>query len=133
MKVPLGLSFHGVDEDIDRAEIRALIDEKIQKLESVCSYMISCHVAIEQPQRHQKSGISYRVRIDVRIPPNHEIVVRKDPHKGDLHDPLPKIIREAFTAVRRQLKEQVNIQHRKVKSHTKGEVKFLPDEVEDIA
>ena len=126
MKVPLALSIHGIDDpDIDKEAIRLLINEKVKKLESVCSYIISCHVAVEQPQKHQKSGIPYRVRIDVRIPPNHEIVIKRDPHKGGLHEPLSKIIRDTFDVMRRRLKEQVNRQHHKVKLHEKKQISLL--------
>ncbi len=71
MKIPLELSFRGLDKTPD---IEDLIEEKVQKLTQFCDHLSSCRVAVESPQEHQQSGNPFRVRIDVRVPPGHEIV-----------------------------------------------------------
>jgi cold shock CspA family protein len=79
--------------------------------------MISCRVAVEKPQEHQRSGSPYRVRFDVRVPPGHEIVAERKEGEGDLHDPLPKVVRAAFEAAERQIRELTAKRRREVKSH----------------
>jgi cold shock CspA family protein/ribosome-associated translation inhibitor RaiA len=113
MKVPLEISFRGMDK-IDAAEI--LIREKAADLERICSDIMSCRVAVEVPQQHQRSGRSYRVRITVSIPPGHEAVVRRESSEGMIHDELPAVIRDAFDAARRQVQKIVEKRRGQVKS-----------------
>ncbi len=119
MQIPLELTFRNVQKT---DSIEQLIREKVLKLEQVCNYLISCRVAIEKPQEHQRIGNPYRVRIDISVPPGHEIIVKRESSKGDMHDQLPAIIRDAFSAARRQLQER---QRREVKVHPKQSVEAL--------
>jgi len=82
--------------------------------------MISCRVAVEKPQEHPRSGSPYRVRIQVRIPPGHEIVAERKPGEGEMHDPLPKVVRSAFDAAERQVRELI--------AKRRGDVKVHPDQ-----
>lgn len=114
MQVPLEVSYRGVDKT---PEIQSLIEEKTAKLEEICDYMIACRVAVEKPQEHQRQGNPHRVRLDISIPPNKDVVVTKEPSDMDMHDPLSVVIREAFNAARRQVKEIVERQAGRTKSH----------------
>lgn len=102
MRVPLKVSFRGIHRD---SRIEDLIREKADKLGRVCDHLMSCRVAVEKPQRHVQSGNPYRVRIDMTIPPGHESVVKREPGKGNMHDPLDVVIRDAFTSATRQLRK----------------------------
>ncbi|MEI8012882.1 MAG: HPF/RaiA family ribosome-associated protein [Candidatus Omnitrophota bacterium] len=114
MQLPLELIMKNVD---NKAEIEAVVQEKLVKLEHACDHIISCRVFIEQNPTHQHARHSYHVRIDIRMPPHHEIVVKRDSgHKA--HDNLSAVVRDAFIAVRRQVEVVVDRQKRKVKSHT---------------
>jgi cold shock CspA family protein len=114
MQVPLEISFRGVEET---QEIRGLVREKASKLEHVCDYIISCRVAIERPQQHQRSGNPYRVRIEITVPHGHELVVKRESGKGDMHASLSAVVRDAFDAARRQLQKLVQRKRREVKVH----------------
>ncbi|MFW6139684.1 MAG: HPF/RaiA family ribosome-associated protein [Spirochaetota bacterium] len=114
MKIPLEITFRGVPKT---QEIEDLIRKKASKLERICNYMSSCRVAVENPQKHQHRGNPYRVRIDMTVPPSHELVVRRESSKGDLHDELPKVIRDAFGAARRQVQTLVERQRGEIKTH----------------
>jgi cold shock CspA family protein len=114
MKVPLELSFRRAQKT---KGIEKLIREKVAKLMQTCNYMVSCRVVIEAPLEHQMVGNPFRVRIDIRVPPRHELVVRRESSKGDMHDQLPKVLRNAFNAARRQLKKLVERQSGEVKTH----------------
>lgn len=119
MKVPLEIAFKGIEHP-DEAE--ALIREEADKLEKVCHYMISCRVAVEKRQQHQEVGNPYRVRIDMTVPPGHELVIRREPSKGDMHDPLNIVIKGAFAAAVRQLRKLVEQQRGDVKTHPQQQV-----------
>jgi cold shock CspA family protein len=123
MQVPLELSFRNVQKT---EAIETLIREKVAKLEQVCDHINSCRVAVEKPQSNQNSGNVYRVRLDITVPPGHEIVVTREPtFVNDAQRPLSSVIREAFTAARRQLKELVNRQRMEIKSHPQQETRAI--------
>ncbi|MBD3246150.1 MAG: HPF/RaiA family ribosome-associated protein [Candidatus Omnitrophica bacterium] len=126
MQVPLELSFRGVeDTQILEDEVRA----GVARLERVCDHIISCKVAVEKTQMHQERGNPFRIRIDLTVPPGHEIAVRKEPSRGNLHEPLLAVLHDAFDAVRRQLQELVEKQHGRVKTHPEQEVNALVEKI----
>ncbi|KPJ58235.1 MAG: hypothetical protein AMJ42_03620 [Deltaproteobacteria bacterium DG_8] len=114
MKVPLKISYRNVQktEDIDE-----LIREKCTKLEQICSYITSCRIAIERPQEHQQIGNPYRVRLDITVPPGHELVVKRGVSKGEMHEELAFVIRKVFNSARRQLRKLTEKQRGEIKSH----------------
>jgi cold shock CspA family protein len=119
MKVPLEIAFKGIEHT---DEIEALIREEADKLERACNYVIHCRVAIEKRQQHQAVGNPYRVRIDMTVPPGHELVVKREPSKGDMHDPLEIVIKHAFASAARQLRKLVEQQRGEVKAHPDQQV-----------
>jgi cold shock CspA family protein/ribosome-associated translation inhibitor RaiA len=119
MQVPLKITFRNVQKT---APIEDLIRAQAAKLERACDHIISCRVAVERPQKHQKSGNPYRVRIDVTVPPEHELVATREASEGDLHEQLATVIRDAFSAMRRQLRKLVEKQHGDIKTHPAQEV-----------
>jgi cold shock CspA family protein len=114
MEVPLEISYRGVNKSDFIDEI---IRKQVTKLEKMCTYMVSCRVVIERRQKFQKVGNPFRVRIDVRVPPGHQLVATRDSTEGDLHDKLPTTIRSSFDAMRRQLQELMEKQRGGVKIH----------------
>lgn len=124
MQVPLEVTFRNVEK---KEGIKLLVQEEVFKLETICDHITSCRVALEQPQAHQKSGNPYRVRIDIKVPRGHEIVIRREAGEGNMHDPLSVVVRDAFHAARIKLQKIVDKHHQKVKVHpahedTVGEV-----------
>lgn len=122
MKVPLEIAFKGIPHT---DEIETLIREEADKLERACRYLISCRVAVEKRQQHQEVGNPYRVRIDITVPPGHELVVKREPSKGDMHDPLEIVIKHAFASAVRQLRKLVEQQRGDVKTHPDQQVKAI--------
>jgi ribosome-associated translation inhibitor RaiA/cold shock CspA family protein len=119
MQIPLEITYLDV-EKTDALE--TLIREKVAKLEQVCNYMNSCRVGIEKTHDRPKSGSPYRVRIDITVPPSHEIAAVKNPGEGNQYDPLEAVIRSAFDAARRQLVKLTEKQRDEVKSHPEQEL-----------
>ncbi len=119
MQVPVEISFKDVTKTPD---LEALIDRKVAKLEKLCDYMISCRIMVEKPQTYPDTGNPHRVRIDIKVPPSHEIVARQSASEGDMHDPLDVVISKTFKAAERQLKELKERQHGQVKIHPHQQV-----------
>jgi ribosomal subunit interface protein len=119
MQGPVEISFKGVKKT---AALEDLINQKIAKLEKICDYMISCRVAVELPQKYPDTGNPYRVRIDIKIPPSHELVAKQSASEGDMHDPLDTVIAKTFQAAERQLKELKDKQHGELKTHPHQQV-----------
>jgi hypothetical protein len=71
MKVGLEISYR----DVEKSDaIETLIHEKVAKLEKLCDYISSCHIAVEKIHDRPSHGSPYRVRIDMTVPPGHELV-----------------------------------------------------------
>jgi cold shock CspA family protein/ribosome-associated translation inhibitor RaiA len=119
MNVPLELSFRRIEKS---ADLESLIREKVEKLEQMCDYLSSCRVSVDRIQHTPSRGSPYRVRVDLTVPPNHEVVATREPGEGEADDVLASIIREVFDAAQRQLKELVQRQRGKLKSHPQQEV-----------
>jgi len=114
MQVPLEIAFKDI---ANTTEIEDLIRSQAAKLERICGYITSCRVIVERRQEHQRVGNPYRVRIDLTIPPGHELVVRREPTQGDMHDPLEVVIKRAFNSASRRLQKLVQLQQGEVKAH----------------
>ena len=119
MQVPLEITFRNVRKD---TAIEDLIRQQAAKLERICNHISSCRIAVEKPQEHQRIGNPFRVRIDVMVPSEHELVAIRDSSEGDLHEQLSTVIRNAFAAMRRQLKKLVERQRGEIKTHPEQEV-----------
>jgi cold shock CspA family protein len=122
MEVPLELSFRGLTKTDD---VERFIDQQVDKLERVSDHIISCRVAVEVPQRSQTTGSPYRVRITVRVPPGHELVVVEEPGEGDIHDELVTVLRRNFAAMKRQLKALMDRRRGVTKVHAEQEATAL--------
>ncbi|HKB84955.1 MAG TPA: HPF/RaiA family ribosome-associated protein [Ignavibacteriaceae bacterium] len=126
MQIPLEISYRDVKktDDIDN-----LIREKVNKMERICDYMTSCRVAVEKPQRTINDGNPYRVRIAMRVPPGHELVVERKPGEGEMSDGLEKVIRYAFDAAKKQLEKLTEKQRENIKQHPQQEVAAIVDRI----
>ncbi|MGH7804527.1 MAG: HPF/RaiA family ribosome-associated protein [Candidatus Binatia bacterium] len=114
MKVPLEIHYRDV-------EVTPVVTRKINaraaRLEKFCPGLISVRVAVERPQKHQRRGSRYRVRIEVGVPPGKRLVVRREPSQGDMHDPLQKVVGDAFESMERRLRETNDVRRGHVKHH----------------
>lgn len=128
MQVPLEVRY---DDDVERSpRIDEVISERAQKLDRFCDHIISCRVAIERPHHAASSGSPYRVRIDVTVPPGHELVVDKGPPNVPFNETLDTTIIESFRVMERRLKELNERQQGEVKTHDRTAgfiVRLFPD------
>jgi len=113
MRIPLEISYREVEKS-DALEL--LIREKAAKLEEIQEDIVSCRIAVEKVQEHQRSGSPYRVRIVTRIPPGKELVVNREPGEGAPNEQLKTAVNKAFDAMRRQVRKQKEKQLGEVKT-----------------
>ena len=102
MQIPLQVSFR----DISHSDfIEKRICEKVEKLKKYTNRIIFCRVIVEAPHRQHTKGTLYHIRIDLSLP-GGKIVVARDPNDHS-HENVYIAIRDAFEAVRRQLKKSL--------------------------
>ena len=105
MQVPLQITF----QDIEHSDfIESRIREKVAKLERFFDRIISVRVVVAAPHRSSNQGNVYNVRIDVNIP-DKEIVINRQPENNHAYEDVYVVIRDAFEAAERQLKEEARI------------------------
>lgn len=119
MEGPVEIVFKNVTKT---PQLEELLNRRIAKLEKMCSYMISCRIAIEKPQQYQDTGNPYQVRIDIKVPHAHEIVAKQLAGQGDMHFPIQSVIGSVFDAAERQLNGLTDRQHREIKAHPQQQV-----------
>lgn len=128
-------------------QVDKLISRGIARLERVCDYIISTHIALERAQRRHRTGDPYRMRIDIRIPDRSDIVVQRSskasketpdglgllPAQPSLEDePEPEeslvsrrgIREEPLTALIRRTFDSARRELEKVVDKQRGEVKL---------
>jgi ribosomal subunit interface protein len=109
MQLPIEISYRGVEKS---EQLEQLIRSKAARLDRFCDHISRCDVVVEQPNHAQHSGNPFRVRIDVTVPPGHELVADERQSEHEMHEPLSKVIIDAFKAMERQLKTLVEKQRR---------------------
>src|SRR6187455_2498762 len=109
MQLAVEISYRGVEKS---DQLDELIRSKAARLDRFCDHISRCDVVVEQPNQAQNSGNPFRVRIDVTVPPGHELVADERQSVHEMHEPLSKVINDAFKAMERQLKALVEKQRR---------------------
>jgi cold shock CspA family protein/ribosome-associated translation inhibitor RaiA len=119
MKVPLQVAFHGVPSS---ERIEALVRERVAKLERACDHITSCRVTIEKPHRSRGTAEHWQVRVDLTVPPGHELVVRRESTENTARDGLYGVVTEVFDAAWRRLEKLNKRQRGEVKAHPAQDV-----------
>jgi len=145
MQVPPEIIYKGVKAT---SEVDNLLQKQIARLEKVCDYIVRLHVSIEKEQGRHQIGNPYQVSLDIRIPPNHQIVVKRssimhsdsrpkpEPDEEPVKiapaairkdEPLSVVIRRTFDSARRQLEKLVERQRGEIKTHSQTQVMAYVD------
>jgi cold shock CspA family protein/ribosome-associated translation inhibitor RaiA len=118
VNTPLAVMYHNVEKS---STLDDFIHDRATKLEEFHHHIISCRVYVDKPQEHQHSGSPFVVRLDIRIPHDHEIVVKSRPGNGSGRDSIFKVVNDTFEAAYRKMKKTREIQRQAVKSHPEQE------------
>jgi len=101
MDVPVEIAFRHL-ESSEAVENR--IHEHIAKLKQVFDRLVSCRVTVELISGHRK-GNKFLVTVEANVPGKAYFVGHSSTDEMHQHDDVYLAIRDAFNAVRRQLKD----------------------------
>jgi ribosome-associated translation inhibitor RaiA len=111
MEAPLNITF----DDLDKSEaVEAKIRERAERLERRYGRIVSCLVTVSKPHTHHRKGELFSCCIDLSIP-GAEIVANRNPGDARTHENIQAAIRDAFSAVERQLEEAVRKRRGQIK------------------
>jgi ribosome-associated translation inhibitor RaiA len=74
-------------------------------------------VTLSREQSSHRKGNRYSVMVEVRMPRQHDLAVRKQKQVRDMQTQLPAVINEAFGAIETQLKRTVARRRHDEKTH----------------
>ena len=109
MQLPVNITYRGLEKS---DKIDNLVLTYAARLEKFCDHINRCDVAIEQPNKTHHKGNPYRCRLDVTVAPRHELVSDEQQMDNGSHEPLAKVIHDAFKTMERQLRHLVEKQRR---------------------
>lgn len=104
--------------DVQRSQwIEDYIAERAARLERFAEGITSCRLTLAREQASHYKGNRYSVLIEVHVPPQHDLAVRKQKDIRDLQQQLPALINLAFGAAERRLKDVAALRRGEQKSH----------------
>ena len=115
MTLPLELTYRGLEKSdfLEKA-----VTDRYTKFERLDWGITHCHVILDSPHHHQHKGRLYEVHIEVRVPGNQLAVSHKTTRNGSQED-IYLLIKNAFTAMERQLIKWSDKRHLDVKAHSR--------------
>ena len=114
MNIAPQIIFHDVERS---AWVEDYIVERMQKLDRFADGITRCHVTLTREQGSHKKGNRYSVMVEVRVPPQHDLAVKKQKEIHDMPTQLPAVINLAFGAIERQLKKTAALRRNEDKLH----------------
>ena len=95
-------------KDIERTPwVEGFVAERLGHLEKFSPDITRCHVTVAREQGSHRKGNRYSVMVEVHVPRNHDLAVKKQKQVHDPHLQLPAVINEAFGAIETQVKRMV--------------------------
>ncbi len=94
------------------AALEAHLRSKSAKLKQFYKNMTSCRIVLEFEQKHKHRGKLYNVKLDVTVPGKELVVTNKT------NEDVYVAVRDAFTAIIRQLDNLSHKRHGRVKTHS---------------
>ena len=113
MQVPLQIRFKNLEPS---EAVEARVRKHVDKLERYFNEIISCRVTLDAAHKHHQQGNIFQVTVDVRLP-GGENVASRHPDDQHAHEDAYVALRDAFEAVRRQLKHHRDTRRGRVKTH----------------
>ena len=96
--------------------VEALILKEVDKLERFHHRITSCRVVVEAPHRRRRKGRLHHVRVELTLP-GGEVAVHREAQEKHAHENVDVAVRDAFRAVRRELKNFARKRRGEVKHH----------------
>ncbi len=96
------ITFHDVERSL---WVENYILERVQRLDRFADGITTCRVSLTQDHASHHKGNRYRLMVEVRMPPHHDLAANKARIIHDLAAQLPALINHGFGAIERQLKK----------------------------
>src|SRR5271166_5179460 len=106
MELPIQVTFRNMTTS---DAVDAYVRERAAKLDTFSARITGCHVAVEIPHQHQRSGKHFRVRIDLTVP-GGEVVVSHTPDESSTSEDVYAAVDHAFDQMGRRLEDHVRRQ-----------------------
>lgn len=118
MEITPEIIFH----DLERSDwVETYVAERLAHLERFARGITRCRVTLSREQGSQRTGNRYSVLVEVRMPPQHDLAVKKQKDIFDMPTQLPALINLAFGAIQRQLKKTAALRRGEEKAHDNGQ------------
>ncbi len=111
--------------------IESMVAEKLDHLERFSQDITRCHVTVTREQASQRKGNRYSVMVEVRVPRQHDLAVKKQKQVVDMQTQLPAVINEAFGAMEKQLKKTAELRRHEEKTHESGQPHGMVEKIFD--
>lgn len=114
MEITPEIIFHGVE----RSDwVEAYVAERLSHLGRFARGITRCRVTLTREQGSQRTGNRYSALVEVRVPPQHDLAVKKQKEIVDMPMQMPALINLAFGAIERQLKKMAALRRGDEKTH----------------
>jgi len=114
MEITPEIIFH----DVERSDwVEAYVAERLAHLERFARGITRCRVTLTREQASQRTGNRYSALVEVRVPPQHDLAVKKQKEIVDMPTQMPALINLAFGAIERQLKKTAALRRGEEKTH----------------
>ena len=117
MQVTPQVTYHDVPYT---AWLEKYVTERLRKLDRYASGIVSCHVKLSREQSSRHKGNRYSCMVEVRVPPQHDLVAKKQLDIRNMNIQLPALIRQSFGALEQQLKKTASRRRGDEKPHPNG-------------
>jgi hypothetical protein len=100
VQTPPGIVFHDVERS---AWVERYILERVGRMDRRARGITRCHVTLAREQTSHHKGNVYSVMVQVHLPPQHDLAVKKQRALHDMPAELPALINVAFGAIEREI------------------------------
>ncbi len=115
MTIPVQITFrHMESSDAVETRVRELADH----LGVFSDKIVSCRVVVDSPHRHHHQGKVFNVKVQLAMP-GEDVVVDMERPDRDNHEDVYVVIRDAFDAAKRQVKQRMSLLRNEVKLREK--------------
>lgn len=119
-----------VYHDVERSEwVENYVLERMRRLDKFAQGITRCHVTLTREQASRQKGNRYSVMVEVRVPPQHDLAIKKEKEIREMRTQLPAVINLAFAAIERQLKKTAALRRSEQKA-VDTEARFSAEEGE---
>ena len=114
MQITPEIIYHGVDRS---PWVEDYILQRMQRLDKFAQGITRCHVTLTREQGSHQKGNRYSVMVEVRVPPQHDLAIKKEKEIREMQTQLPAVINLAFGAIERQVKKTAALRRYDQKGH----------------